>query len=142
MTTDLRSAGVVIYTTSSCPYCNKAKAELTKSGATFKEVQVDKDPSGVSIRADLKKRTGRTSVPSVWIKGQFVGGLNDGGPAGGVAGLAKAEMLVPMLKKAGAVKKGALDKTPLAPLMGNNLRDALGSIGGATGQMRDDKRKR
>ena len=31
---------------------------------------------------------------------------------------------------AGAVKRSRLDSTPLAPLRGNNLRNALGSLGG------------
>ena len=80
------------------------------------------------LRVELGKITGRTSVPSVWIRGEFVGGMNDGGPAGGLAGLSKANMLVPMLKKAGAVSGNVIDNTPLAPLFGNNLRDALGSL--------------
>jgi glutaredoxin len=44
----------------------------THNGWLLLKVQVDKDPDGLSIKAELKKRTGRTSVPSVWIRGQFV----------------------------------------------------------------------
>ena len=40
-------------------------------------------------------------------------------------------MLVSVLKKAGAVSGGFIEtRTPLAPLFGNNLRDALGSLTG------------
>ena len=49
---------------------------MRKNGWLRLKVQVDKDPGGLcdslSIKAELKKRTGRTSVPSVWIRGQFV----------------------------------------------------------------------
>ena len=31
-----------------------------------------------SYKAELKKMTGKTSAPSVWIKGTYVGGCNDG----------------------------------------------------------------
>jgi len=132
------SPGVVVYTTTSCSFCKKAKKTLDGLGASYTEVQLDKDKDGTEIRAALQKKTGRSSVPSIWIKGQFVGGMNDGGPAGGLGGLVKGDMLVPMLQKAGAMKKDVLDRSPLAPLRGNNLRDALGSISGATGQMRSD----
>ena len=41
------------------------------------ELDVDKK-TGYPIRAELGKRTGRTSVPSIWIGGRFIGGCNDG----------------------------------------------------------------
>jgi glutaredoxin-related protein len=44
--------------------------------------------------------TDRTSMPSVWIGGSFVGGCNDGP---GVVPLSKEGKLVPMLKQAGAL---------------------------------------
>ena len=46
---------VVLFTTSSCPYCKKAKSTLDGIGASYKEVQCDKDPDGKAIRAELKK---------------------------------------------------------------------------------------
>ena len=43
------------------------------------QVELDIDrKKGFPIRAELGKRTGRTSVPSIWIGGQFIGGCNDG----------------------------------------------------------------
>ena len=45
---------------------------------------------------------GRTSVPAVWINGQFVGGCNDG-PLGGVNSLNEQGKLAPMLKEAGSL---------------------------------------
>ena len=49
-------------------------------------------------------RVDRTSVPAVWIAGDFVGGCNDG-PMGGVVGLDKRGGLDPLLAKAGALPK-------------------------------------
>jgi len=55
-----------------------------------------------------------------------------------VSALYAASRVLP--REAGAVAKSGLNRSPLAPLLGNNLRDALGSINGATGQMRNDQK--
>jgi len=129
--------GVTVYTTSRDGASKKAKQALDALGATYKEVALDKDPDGPAIKAELKKKTGKTSVPLIFIKGQFIGTMTEGGPSGkGLSGLDKAGMLGPMLKNAGAAKASAVDRTPLAPLFGNNLRDALGNLPGQTGKMR------
>jgi hypothetical protein len=54
-----------------------------------------------------------------------------------VSALYAASRVLP--REAGAVAKSGLNRSPLAPLLGNNLRDALGSINGATCQMRKDR---
>lgn len=41
------------------------------------ELDIDREV-GFPIRAELGQRTGRTSVPSIWIGGKFIGGCNDG----------------------------------------------------------------
>ena len=46
-------------------------------------VELDQDVDGKAIRAVMGEDLGRTSVPAIWIGGQFVGGCNDGGPNGG-----------------------------------------------------------
>jgi glutaredoxin-related protein len=45
---------------------------------------------------------GRTSVPAIWIGGEFIGGCNDG-PRGGIAKLADSGELDTMLKGVGAI---------------------------------------
>jgi len=75
---------------------------MKETGALYKEVQLDRESDGAQIRQELKKRTGRTSVPSIWIDGAYVGGLNDGG-MGGLATLAKSGELQGLLVKAGAL---------------------------------------
>ena len=70
----------VMFSFTSCPYCIKAKSVLIDElGANVKVIELDIDLAvGYPIRAELGRRTGRTSVPSVWIGGQFVGGCSDG----------------------------------------------------------------
>ena len=55
---------------------------------------------GKAIRAELAVKTGRTSMPNIWISGTSVGGCNDGP---GVVTLNKEGKLQPMLKAAGAL---------------------------------------
>ncbi|KIY98942.1 hypothetical protein MNEG_9022 [Monoraphidium neglectum] len=57
-------------------------------------------PEGMQLRAELAEMTDRTSMPSIWISGSFVGGCNDGP---GVMSLNKQGKLVPLLKQAGAM---------------------------------------
>ena len=47
--------------------------------------------------------TGRTSVPAIFVGGEFVGGCNDGG-LGGVVTLQNSGKLLPMLTTAGSLK--------------------------------------
>lgn len=41
-------------------------------------VELDERKDGNAIRYELSQKTGRTSVPQIWIGGEFVGGCNDG----------------------------------------------------------------
>ena len=59
---------------------------------------------GYPIRAELGKRTGRTSVPSIFIGGTFVGGCNDG-PFGGVVAMKEDGSLQSLLASAVEEKK-------------------------------------
>ncbi len=65
---------VEIYTTQTCPYCIRAKGLLTKKGVAFKEIDVG---AGAGLRAKMTERTGRTSVPQIFIGGAHVGGCDD-----------------------------------------------------------------
>ncbi|MDR3522602.1 MAG: glutaredoxin 3 [Acetobacteraceae bacterium] len=65
---------VVIYTQDWCPYCVRAKQLLTKKGVAFEEIDA---PSGTAAREDSFKRTGRTSVPQIFIAGRHIGGCDD-----------------------------------------------------------------
>jgi len=65
---------VVIYTQDWCPYCARAKQLLTKKGVEFQEIDA---PSGTEAREEAFKRSGRTSVPQIFIAGQHLGGCDD-----------------------------------------------------------------
>ncbi len=69
------SADVEIYTWSTCPFCNRAKALLRQKGVEFKEHNLDGDEPG---REEMSKRaSGRRSMPQIFINGQHVGGCDD-----------------------------------------------------------------
>jgi len=68
-------AQVLMYLTAACPYCQAAQRLLDKKGITDVEtVRVDLDPAR---RAEMMQRSGRTSVPQIWIGGRHVGGYDE-----------------------------------------------------------------
>ena len=71
-------------------------------GAKYTVVELNEVDGGYPLRAELAEREGRTSVPALFVGGQFVGGCNDGG-MGGVMTLDRAGTLKPMLQKAGCL---------------------------------------
>uniref|UniRef100_A0A7S1XNM2 Glutaredoxin domain-containing protein n=1 Tax=Phaeomonas parva TaxID=124430 RepID=A0A7S1XNM2_9STRA len=100
MQNQISSEPVLMYSFTTCPFCMKAKGLLDKVGAKYTVVELDVVPEGMDMRSEMKKMIGRTSVPAVWIKGEFVGGCNDGP---GLFPLHQAGKLVPMLEDAGAM---------------------------------------
>jgi glutaredoxin 3 len=64
-------AEVVIYTTSRCYYCVRAKQLLAHKGVSFREVDLGSDPD---TRQALRDLTGRRQVPQIFIDGKFLGG--------------------------------------------------------------------
>jgi glutaredoxin 3 len=68
-------ASVLMYSTASCPYCIRAKALLAQRGVTeLQDVRVDLDPAA---RGAMIERTGRRTVPQIFIGGKHVGGCDD-----------------------------------------------------------------
>lgn len=78
----MTGAPVSMYSFTTCPFCRRAKDLLDERGVEYVSVELDELPGneGNEIRAVLGKLTGRTSVPSIFVKGRFVGGCNDGSP--------------------------------------------------------------
>ena len=68
------SVPVEVYVTATCPYCIRAKALLDKRGIPYEAIDVSGDPEK---RKWLKEKTGRTSVPQIFIAGKGVGGCDD-----------------------------------------------------------------
>jgi glutaredoxin 3 len=64
-----------MYTTQVCPYCVRAKALLKQRGVeSIDEVRVDVDPTA---RKRMIERTGRRTVPQIFIGETHVGGCDD-----------------------------------------------------------------
>lgn len=67
-------AKIVMYATSWCPYCREARALLSRKGQRWDEIDVDADPRR---RDEMVKRSGRRTVPQIWIGERHVGGYDD-----------------------------------------------------------------
>jgi len=66
---------VTMYTTGVCPYCVQAKRLLMARGVEkIDEVRVDTNPQE---RAIMMERTGRRTVPQIFIGETHVGGCDD-----------------------------------------------------------------
>lgn len=64
---------VLVFTTSTCPWCRRATAYLHSRGVAFKEIDVTRNPKAAD---DLVRRTGRMGVPVVEIDGRPVVGFD------------------------------------------------------------------
>jgi glutaredoxin 3 len=65
---------VVIYTQPFCGYCTAAKRLLKQKGAAFTEIDVMAE---AGRRAEMMERSGRRTVPQIFIDGRHVGGYDD-----------------------------------------------------------------
>jgi glutaredoxin 3 len=67
-------AEIDIYTQPFCPYCARALQLLVGKGVAFNEIDA---PGGSPARAEARTRSGRTSVPQIFIDGKHIGGCDD-----------------------------------------------------------------
>jgi glutaredoxin 3 len=65
---------VVMYLAGWCPYCQRARGLLAGKGVSFREIDVDDDPQ---LRAEMIARSGRRTVPQIFIGEKHVGGCDD-----------------------------------------------------------------
>ncbi len=83
------SAPVLMYRTATCPYCERAEALLKARGVKeIETIRVDLEPER---RAEMIDKTGRRSVPQIYIGDTHVGGFDD------LAELDREGQLVPLL---------------------------------------------
>ena len=82
------NAKVLMYTTAVCPYCQMAERLLVAKGVVIEKVRVDLDPAR---RAEMMEKTGRRTVPQIYIGETHVGGYDD------LAALDRAGKLDPLL---------------------------------------------
>ena len=79
---------VKIYTTDYCGYCRAAKGFFKEKGVAFEEIDLSGDDEG---RSQLRARTGRNTVPQIFIGETHVGGYDD------LRALDRAGKLAPLL---------------------------------------------
>lgn len=64
---------VLVFTTPTCPWCQRAKSYLRSKSIPFKEVDVSRDQQAAR---DLVRRTGQMGVPVIEIDGRAVVGFD------------------------------------------------------------------
>jgi glutaredoxin 3 len=80
---------VLMYSTGSCPYCVRAEQLLKARGITeIEKIRIDLEPAR---RDEMMTRTGRRTVPQIYIGETHVGGFDD------LAALDHAGALLPLL---------------------------------------------
>lgn len=68
-------ARVLMYCTAVCPYCVRAEQFLQRKGITeIEKIRVDTQPE---LRVEMMERTGRRTVPQIYINDRHVGGYDD-----------------------------------------------------------------
>jgi glutaredoxin 3 len=83
---------VTMYSTAVCPYCQMAERLLKVKGvADIEKIRIDLDPAK---RDEMMSKTGRRTVPQIYIGGTHVGGFDD------LAALDRAGGLEPLLAAA------------------------------------------
>ena len=68
-------ANILMYCTAVCPYCTMAERLLTRKGVTqITKVRVDLDQQKMD---EMMEKTGRRTVPQIYIDDFHVGGFDD-----------------------------------------------------------------
>lgn len=86
------TARVLMYSTGVCPYCVMAERLLTSKGVeNIEKIRVDLEPQH---RMEMMQKTGRRTVPQIYIGDTHVGGFDD------LSALDRNGQLDPLLKGA------------------------------------------
>lgn len=68
------SKRIVMYTKSTCPFCRAAGELLRSKGAEWMEIDLNDEPDK---REEMIERSGRRTVPQIFIGDEHVGGFDD-----------------------------------------------------------------
>lgn len=68
------TALVLMYVKDWCPYCHRARALLTRKGVEYTEIDIEQHPEQ---RVEMIQRSGRRTVPQIFIGDVHVGGSDD-----------------------------------------------------------------
>ena len=64
---------VIVFSTSTCSWCRRAKRYFRGKGVSFEEINVERDPAAAR---DLVKMTGQSGVPVIKIGGAWIVGFD------------------------------------------------------------------
>ena len=67
-------AKVVMYAADWCGYCARARRLLEKKGVAYEEIDVDVT---AGAEAEMRARSGRTTIPQIFINDQHIGGSDE-----------------------------------------------------------------
>ncbi|MDS4042963.1 MAG: glutaredoxin 3 [Candidatus Competibacter sp.] len=67
-------SNIVMYSADYCPYCRRARALLDSKGVSYTVLDVDREPR---LWDEIARRTGRDTVPQIFIGDRHVGGCDD-----------------------------------------------------------------
>jgi glutaredoxin 3 len=70
----MASDPVVMYATAWCPYCQRARALLRSKGVAFQEIDIEAQPEQ---RDAMIRRSGRSTVPQIFIGERHIGGSDE-----------------------------------------------------------------
>ena len=70
----MSSPRVIIYGNASCPYCGAARMLLTKKSVEFEDISITGD---ASLFEEMLQKSGRRSVPQIFIDDHHVGGFDE-----------------------------------------------------------------
>lgn len=65
---------VVVYTTTICPYCVRAKSLLERKGVTYEELHIE---GNRQLMREMLERSQRRTVPQIFVDDHHVGGYDD-----------------------------------------------------------------
>jgi glutaredoxin 3 len=68
------SSQVIMYSTRFCPYCVRARFLLDSKNVDYTDIGVDAKPA---LRREMLEKSGRHTVPQIWIGEHHVGGYDD-----------------------------------------------------------------
>ena len=68
------TAEVIVYATRFCPYCMMARRLLNKKSIEFEEISVS---GNNELWDEMEQKSGRNTVPQIFINGESVGGYDD-----------------------------------------------------------------
>jgi len=68
------NADITMYSTRFCSYCIRARMLLDSKQVEYTDIAVDSEPT---LRREMMQRSGRSTVPQIWVGERHIGGFDD-----------------------------------------------------------------